>query len=309
MIGEFGILAAFFLFLFAAVSLAGYLFVLRPTAPDPRPDEIPAALTMPEPGGTSTRGAVIQTFRMIGEAMPGSQAESNPLRKRLASAGYRWPSAISIFYGIKFMCALLLGAIAGWAAVLYTRDPSSFPIPFLCAFGFGYLIPDRILDRAVAARKERLRRALPAAMDLMILALEAGQALDQAVLDTSRGLKRAFPDLAAEFMQMHLELRASNSRAEVIRHFADRNNDLELRKFATLLLDTDRFGTSLGPALRTHSKYLRIRFRQIAQEKARKIGVKLIFPVFFLIFPSVILVTLGPAAILISTQLKQLVSL
>jgi tight adherence protein C len=305
---EAGLLIAFFLFMLAAISLAGYIFVLRPTQAGARAVAIPAALAMPEPGGASTRGLLIRTFRLIGEAMPGSQAESNPLRRRLASAGYRWPSAISIFYGVKFVCGLLLSVTAGWIALLHAGAVLNVLVPVLCAFGFGYLLPDRVLDRAIAARKERLRRALPAAMDLMTLAIEAGQALDQAVLDASRGLKKTYPDLAAEFTLMHLELRASNSRAEVIRNFAERNNDLELRKFASLLLDTDRFGSSLGPALRTHAKYLRIRFRQTAQEKARKIGVKLIFPVFFLIFPSVILVTLGPAAILISEQLKNLIA-
>lgn len=309
MSGDVGLLVGFFLFMVAVVSIAGYAFVLRPAQAGARAAEIPAALAIPEPDSASTRGFLVRAFRTIGQAMPGAQSESNPLRRRLAAAGYRWPSAISIFYGIKFVCGLLLGVVAGWVALLYAGEVSTGLVPFLCGFGFGYLLPDRMLDRAIAARKDRLRRALPAAMDLMTLAIEAGQALDQAVLDASRGLKRTYPDLAAEFMLMHLELRASNSRAEVIRNFAERNHDLELRKFAGLLLDTDRFGVSLGPALRTHAKYMRIRFRQTAQERARKIGVKLIFPVFFLIFPSVILVTLGPAAILISTQLKALTSM
>ena len=138
----------------------------------------------------------------------------------------------------------------------------------------------------------------------MVLAVEAGQGLDAAILDTSRGLRITYPDLAAEFTQLQLELRANTTRADALRNFVDRSRDMELRKFANLLIDTDRFGTSLGPALKTHARYLRIRFRQIAQEKARKVGVKLIFPVFFLIFPSVILVTLGPAVILIFTQMK-----
>ena len=103
-----------------------------------------------------------------------------------------------------------------------------------------------------------------------------------------------------------LELLANTTRADALRNFVARSRDMEMRKFANLLIDTDRFGTSLGPALKTHARYLRIRFRQIAQEKARKVGVKLIFPVFFLIFPSVILVTLGPAVILIFTQMKNL---
>jgi tight adherence protein C len=105
---------------------------------------------------------------------------------------------------------------------------------------------------------------------------------------------------------MHLELRAGAARADALRGFAERAHEPEVRKFVALMLDTDRFGSSIGPALRTHTHYLRTRFRQAAQERARKVAVKLIFPVFFLIFPSVVLVTLGPAAILIYTQLGSL---
>jgi tight adherence protein C len=103
-----------------------------------------------------------------------------------------------------------------------------------------------------------------------------------------------------------MELRTGGTRAESFRALAARNNEPELRKLANLLIDSDRYGVSIGPALRSHAKYLRTRFRQQAQEKARKVGVKLIFPVFFLIFPSVLLVTLGPACIMMYTQLNNL---
>lgn len=174
----------------------------------------------------------------------------------------------------------------------------------ICGGAFGYMMPDRILTMLASARAKRLRRALPSALDLMVLALEAGQSLDQSIIDTSRALKSSHPDLATELLLLHLDLRANTSRADSLRNLAERNEDPELRKVTTLLIDADRFGTTLGPALRTHSRYLRIRFRQKAQEAARKLSVKLIFPVFFLIFPSVVLVTLGPAAIMIMTQLK-----
>jgi tight adherence protein C len=179
-------------------------------------------------------------------------------------------------------------------------------LALVCGLGFGYLLPDRILDRLVRRRIEQLRRGLPAALDLMVLGIEAGQGLDAAILDTSRGLRVSYPALASEFTHLQLELKADTTRSDALRNFAARGRDMEMRKFANLLIDTDRFGTSLGPALKTHARYLRIRFRQIAQEKARKVGVKLIFPVFFLIFPSVILVTLGPAVLLLMTQMKHL---
>ena len=104
--------------------------------------------------------------------------------------------------------------------------------------------------------------------------------------------------------QLYLELKTSSSRANAFRSLGLRNKEPELRRLANLLIDSDRFGVSLAPALRTHAKYLRLRFRQQAQESARKVGVKLVFPVFFLIFPSVLLVTLGPACMMMFQQLK-----
>lgn len=299
------LLIGFFLFTLAAVTAAGYVFVLRPSAVEGGETETPLAN---QPDMPMAQAAVIDIFRQIGDALPGMAAQTVAARRQLILAGYRWPSAVSTFLGIKCASALALGLTGVWAAVTFSSDATLAFLPAICGLGFGYMLPDRILERLAQRRVERLRRGLPAALDLMVLGIEAGQGLDAAILDTSRGLRNSHPDLAAEFTQLQLELKANTTRVEALRNFALRNHDLELRKFASLLIDTDRFGTSLGPALKTHARYLRIRFRQIAQEKARKVGVKLIFPVFFLIFPSVILVTLGPAVILIFTQMKNLLA-
>lgn len=301
------LLIGLFLFVLAAVTAVGYVFVLRPsTNEDGAPIPTPTALDPQMLPGA--HGAVADIFRLIGEAMPGGEAQENAAREKLIIAGYRWPSAVSIFFGIKCASAVMLAATGIWSAVTFRPEAglSAPAMAALCGIGFGFLVPDLVLSRLARSRVDRLRRGLPAALDLMVLAVEAGQGLDAAILDTSRGLRTTHPDLATEFTQLHLELRANTTRAEALRSFAERSKDMELRKFTNLLIDTDRFGTSLGPALKTHARYLRIRFRQIAQEKARKVGVKLIFPVFFLIFPSVILVTLGPAVILIFTEMHNL---
>jgi tight adherence protein C len=301
-----GLLIGLFFFVMTAVSAVGYVFVLRPSR-----DEgvfIPAPIALEQPELAGAQAAVADLFRLIGEAMPGGPEQANAARHKLMIAGYRWPSAVSVFLGIKCATAVMLAAAGIWATVMFRPDADllQMMLPAICGLGFGFLLPDRVLDKLAAHRVERLRRGLPAALDLMVLAIEAGQGLDAAILDTSRGLRSTHPDLAAEFTQLQLELRANTTRAEALRNFAERSKDMELRKFANLMIDTDRFGTSLGPALKTHARYLRIRFRQIAQERARKVGVKLIFPVFFLIFPSVILVTLGPAVILIFTQMQHM---
>lgn len=299
------LLILFFLFTLAGVSACGYVLVLRPSRSEGGAGEIPPQIARDPRDMPMAQAAVAGVFRVIGDAMPGA-ARNQKILRDLVAAGYRWPSAVSIFNGIKAASALALGATGTWLALTFASEGSMTLLPVICGLGFGYMLPDRVLDRLARNRVARLRRALPAALDLMVLAVEAGQGLDAAILDTSRGLRSTYPDLAAEFTQLQLELRANTTRAEALRNFVDRSRDIEMRKFANLLIDTDRFGTSLGPALKTHARYLRIRFRQVAQEKARKVGVKLIFPVFFLIFPSVILVTLGPAVILVFQQMRNL---
>jgi tight adherence protein C len=301
-----GMLATMFLFVLTAVSAAGYVFVLRPSRTEASEIHLPSAISLDRPELPGAQAAVTDALRKIGEALP-QQKNQGELRRELIAAGYRWESAVPVFMGIKGATALLMGISAAWASMLTKGDPSSALLGGVCGMGFGYLFPDRILRRIAERRKVQLRRGLPAALDLLVLAIEAGQGLDAAILETSRGLRITYPALASEFTQLQLELKANTSRAEALKNFAQRSRDIEVRKFASLLIDTDRFGTSLGPALKTHAHYLRIRFRQMAQERARKVGVKLIFPIFFLIFPSVMLVTLGPAAIMLTTQLKNLI--
>lgn len=298
-----GLLAGLFLFVLVAVSAAGYFVVLRPSKMEAAVGEVPVNISRENHDLSAAQAALVDGFRALGESLP-ARGNKEQIRQQLVIAGYRWPSAISIFLGIKAATAILFGIAAAWGASVKEAEAAAMILAAVCGAGFGYLIPDRILERLAVARVGRLRRGLPAALDLMVLAIEAGQGLDAAILDTSRGMRGTYPDLASEFTQLQLELKATPTRQEALRNFAARCQDMEMRKFANLLIDTDRFGTSLGPALKTHARYLRIRFRQIAQEKARKVGVKLIFPVFFLIFPSVILVTLGPAVILLFTQMK-----
>jgi tight adherence protein C len=294
--------AGFFAFVLTAVTLAGYYYQ---RFAERRDLEGPGQL-LAGAGQTTSRAAFANLFQSIGENFPAAKNQRNPYRVKLSSAGYRWPSALPIFYGIKCGSALFFSGLLGIAALLYQHDPALTPLPMICGLGIGFLLPDRVLSSRVRARAQRLRSAIPPALDLMVLAMEAGQALDQSIADASRGLKRTHPDLSAEFAQLYMELRTGGTRVDSFRALGARNKEPELRKLSNLLIDSDRFGVSIGPALRSHAKYLRTRFRQQAQEKARKVGVKLIFPVFFLIFPSVLLVTLGPACMMMYQQLKSM---
>ncbi|BDC52228.1 hypothetical protein F183_A45430 [Bryobacterales bacterium F-183] len=254
-----------------------------------------------------SRAGVAGALQWVGERTPKQRRRGDPLRRMLYNAGYRSASAASVFRGLTWVCVAVLaffGVLAGLSI-----DDGNAMLGALSMGGLGYFLPEKILKAMGERRRKRLRAGLPSAIDLMVLSIEAGQSLDAALLETARGIRKAYPELAAEFSALNGDLRANTSRTESLRAFADRSGDSEFRKLANLLNDTDRFGTSLGPALRNHARYLRIRVKQQAQEAARKVGVKLIFPVFFLIFPSVILVTLGPAVIMISKQMKSYMAL
>ncbi|MGI8743483.1 MAG: type II secretion system F family protein [Bryobacteraceae bacterium] len=294
-----GLTIGFFLCVMAGIVACGY-WIMRAKTRAPA-----IGLSLTEPDLTASRAAMLDVFRSIGEQFPSARREENKYRKQLSRLGYRWPPAVPVFYGIKCASALLISTLVG-LAMLISHPERSAVVPAICGAGLGALLPDRILAARIRARAKRLRSGIPPALDLMVLGLEAGQSLDQTLEYTSRALKTTHPDLSSELGQVYLELRARDARMEALRNLAERNAEPELRKLSNLLIDSDRFGTSLGPSLRTHAKYLRVRFRQQAQEAARKIGVKLIFPIFLLIFPSVLLVTLGPACMMMYQQMQTL---
>lgn len=294
-----GILVAFFLFVMASVILAGYFLFTRKATES-------GGGTVLEPEDQSTKALMLSTFQALGESLPTSKGGKVAMEQRLIYAGYRFPSAIKAYTGAKWGIGMLAGALFAIVAAANQNDGEMALAAAICGLGIGFLLPERFLDWQISARNDRLRRALSPALDLTVMALEAGQNLDQSLLSASRGLRSTFPDLAAELQQAHLEMRASKARAEALRHMAERNSEPELRKLCLLLAESDRFGTSLAPALRQHAKYIRVRFRQRAQEAARKLTVKLVFPVFFLIFPSILVVTLGPAALMLMKYLKQI---
>jgi len=302
------LLAIFFAVVAGSVTAVGAVMLRRWAGPAAGAGAAGGDLLLaagPEPG---LKARLARTLHALGEALPVPRGGSEPLRQRLLMAGYRWPSAVTVFQGIKAATALGMAGATGWTILFLRGGAGDALVPCLAAAGFGYLLPDRWLDRAIRARARRLRTALPPAVDLMVLAVEAGQGLDQAMLDVAQALAPLHPELSDEFAFAHLEVRAGKNREEALRGLMERSPESELKKFVTVLLDGDRFGTSLGPALRTHVHYLRTRLRQQAQERARKLGVKLTIPIFFFIFPAVLAVTLGPAYLLLRDSLQQLLN-
>jgi tight adherence protein C len=156
---------------------------------------------------------------------------------------------------------------------------------------------------AAKRRKKKLRRALPNALDLLVVCVESGLGLDQAIMQCAKELEHAHPEICQEFTLVNLELKAGKRRADALRNLADRTGVDELKKLVAVLIQADRFGTGVAQSLRAHADYMRVQARQVAEEKAAKLGVKLVFPIFFCILPSLFVVTVGPIVVRIMREL------
>jgi tight adherence protein C len=225
------------------------------------------------------------------QLVPKSPKDMSRLRRRLAAAGHRTLTA-AVVYGTA---ESLLPFVAGGAALLFFGFSRWYFA--LLAAAFGFVLPSVWLGRQTALRQKQIRNGLPDALDLMIVCIEAGSSIDQAILKTSDDLDIAYPALADELRLVTTEMRAGKPRLEAFKNFASRTKVDEVRSLVAMLIQTDRFGTSIAQALRTHAEVSRTKRRQAAEERAGKIGVKLVFPLVFCLFPALYVAILGPAVI------------
>ena len=234
---------------------------------------------------------VIGTLKRLGHAMPKSPAEMSKLQLRLVHAGFRRHDAMPLFFGIRAGCALLCFALM--TTPLLVR-PSL--LLALGAAGLGWILPAVVLARLAKRRQHRIRLAVPDALDLLVVSVEAGLGLDQAIQRVGDELTTVHPELSDDLRLINLELRAGTARSEALRNLAARTGVDDLTSLVAVLVQTDKFGTSIAQALRVHSDVLRTKRRQRAEEAAAKTGVKMVFPLVICIFPAIWIVTVGPAA-------------
>jgi tight adherence protein C len=208
----------------------------------------------------------------------------------------------TIFFGIRVTFALVLFGIL--STPVFMRPNLTVALGGL---GFGYLLPGMVLARKAKRRAHRIRLALADMLDLLVVSVEAGLGLDQAIARVSAELTFAYPELSDELRLINLELRAGKARSEALRNLADRTGVEDLSSLVTMLIQTDKFGTSVAQSLRVYSETLRTKRRQRAEEAAAKTGVKMVFPLVFCIFPAIWVVTIGPAAIRFVTVLFPLI--
>jgi len=233
-----------------------------------------------------------EALRKIQTFIPRSPAHMSRLQRRLARAGYH-RTAHAVWYNL----AQIGFAVAGGLLPILILGWESGRVLAVLGVIVGFLVPSVVVERRIKNRQKHIRNGLPDALDLFIVCLEAGLSLDQAILKSAQELRPAHPDLAEELRMVNVETRAGKPRLEALKNFAKRTQVDDVRALVAMLVQTDRFGTSVALALRTHAEESRTKRRQRAEENAAKIGVKMVFPLVFCLFPAFFVVMIGPAVI------------
>jgi len=222
--------------------------------------------------------------------VPKSPKEMNRIERLLASAGYHGPWPATLFAVAQFGLPLFM-----FGAVVWQFGTGSALMFAVIAALLGYFAPNLWLDRAINRRRREIQNGLPDAIDLLIVCIESGSGVDQALNRVAEELAITYPALARELEMISAETRAGKPRLEAFKNFATRTKVEDVRSLVAMLVQTDRFGTSIGQALRTHAETSRTKRRQRAEEKAAKLAVKLLFPLVFCLFPAFYVIVLGPS--------------
>ncbi len=228
---------------------------------------------------------------------PKTEEEEGKLKQRLQHAGYRSENAVSIFLGMKFLC-LLVGFFASGGSMLYLKGATTEAIMYTVGIsGILFYLPDVVVWFRKKSRQDCIFYGLPDALDLMVVCVEAGLGLDQAMRKVSEEMAKSYAVLSDEFRLANLQLQMGAARNDVLHELGQRTGVDDLKALAAILIQADKFGSSVAQALRVQSDSMRTRRRQMAEEKAAKTAVKLIFPLVIFIFPAIFVVLVGPAAI------------
>jgi tight adherence protein C len=298
-----GVAVFAFLVIFALITSAGLILFYR----EAMVQRI-AAVTSHRPKPKGIMGTIQQTGLSIStvveqfeRVMPKSEAEVSVTKQRLIRAGYREDSAVKLFYGAKFVTPLVLCAILLVTGIGHFSPIFLYPL----AGALGYLGPDFWLGNRISTRQKAIRRGLPDVLDLLVICIEAGLSLDQGTARAAQELRITHPQISDELSIVVLEQAAGRPRGDAWRNFAERTDVDSVRNLVSVLVQSEKFGTSIARTLRIHSDTLRTQRRQQVEEQAAKTTVKLVFPLVLFIFPSIFLVTLGPAAIIMTESFKK----
>ncbi|GAB2857248.1 type II secretion system F family protein [Pseudoduganella ginsengisoli] len=301
-----GPMAVFLLLVFlvvaAIVMLALWLF-----APDAVRLRLNGQLLDPDAQPVEGQGKWVERIARVAQpltrlSLPDEGWERSPLRTRFITAGWRQQSAPTLYFAAKTMLALLLPALAALPAASHVPQ-NAWLLLLLGAAAIGYYLPNAVLARTAARRQREIFENLPDALDLLTVCVEAGLSLERALVRVAAEIHIKSVALAQELQLTLMEMRAGFSKEKALRNLALRSGVEDMDTLVAMLIQSQRFGTSMGDSLRVHSENLRTKRRMMAEEAAAKIGLKLLFPLIFCIFPTLMLVLLGPAALQVARVL------
>lgn len=242
----------------------------------------------------------------MGDKLPTRSSDRDTVRRRLGQAGFRKPGAVGVYWSSRLVLAAVLGFSTAVLLPLGGVNPRVTFFAAVYAAGMGWIVPGILVASRARARMKSVRRALPDATDLLVVCVEAGLALNQALLRVADEMAHGAPVLAEEFMLVNGQIRAGASRQVALEGIAERTGLKEMRALSTMLIQTDRFGTSVAESLRVHADSLRTERRQQIEEASAKTTIKMVFPLVLCIFPAMFVVILGPGFITILQTLSGL---
>lgn len=296
------LLLAFLVFIavVALVSLAGMKMYVRPKEAMER---VAGGIDQTEHTPAHPSLAIHELIKRLGNFIPQSPKDVTVMQRRLIRAGIRNENALKILYGAKAICGVSFPLLMALVVSTSSTETSNKIFGVLGAAAAGFFLPNEYVRRMAQKRQKEIARGLANSLDLLVVCVESGLGLDQAILQVSKELEHAHPEISEEFGFVNLELKAGKRRVDALRNLAERTGVDDLKKLVAVLIQADRFGTGVAQSLRAHSDFMRVQARQVAEEKAAKLGVKLIFPIFFCILPSLFVVTVGPVAVKIVREL------
>lgn len=240
----------------------------------------------------------------LGERVSPGELEVGKVKRRLITAGFRDPRAVPLFYGLRIvsLAAFILAYVVLFGPAFGIAGPK-YLVVMAVAGTFGWILPGAFLSRRTRLRKKQVQKALADTLDMLVVCVEAGLGLNQAMARVAEEVEHISPVMSEELEIMNLEIRAGTPREDALRHLGERTDVKDIKGLVSMLIQTDRFGTSIAQALRVHSDDLRVKRRQRAEEAAAKTTIKLVVPLAIFVFPAMFVVILGPAILTIMSTL------
>jgi tight adherence protein C len=288
-----------FVFVFLVITGIYWLVFNKPSIANDRLQSLnqDGAEELPAPNDSSVERIAELIAEPINRLVPPSAAEAGKLQKKLMHAGYRAANAVMIYRAIQLICLVGIPLVTVLVLMALARPLMDNWTYLTMSVLSGYLLPRYYLDRQVSKRQLKLQWGMADALDLLVVAIEAGLGMNQAMVKVSSELRSAHPEISEEFELVNSEIRVGREREVALRNLADRTGVDDLRGLCAMLIQADRFGTSIARAVRVYSDSLRTKRRQRAEQAAQKAAVKLLIPLALFLFPTLFIAMLGPAAI------------